>query len=340
MKNLMEVAIFSSVFLVLGFAAGYVVKEKAIEKPLENGQKALSAPSGYSLRKQGGYSYVNPLLECEIAKNEQFIEYSSLKNSVEKYITQSQKLGKATEVAVYFRELDNGSWFGIGEKEEFSPASLLKLPTMITYFKLSEADPSILNRKYTYDGKQDLNASENIKSKNQLSKGQSYTVDELIKWMIVYSDNNARKLLDDNVEPYAQQKTYQDFGLDIPGVTTIKDFTTVKNYASFFRILYNATYLSPDLSEKALEILTKVEFDQGIVAGVPRGTMVAHKFGERVYTDTGANQLHECGIIYHKTRPYLLCIMSRGQKIVDLTDIIKQISFLAYSYVDQGQKTQ
>lgn len=61
---------------------------------------------------------------------------------------------------------------------------------------------------------------------------------------------------------------------------------SVKDYASFFRILYNSSYLTKEHSEEILEFLAKAEYVNGLVAGVPSNITVAHKFGERTFNDS------------------------------------------------------
>jgi len=317
-------------FLIIGIGIGFLLGRQGVASQDESNH------GGYSLRRQGGYQFINPLLECEVAQDQEFQEYVSLKKELSDYIDEAKAENRATEVSVYFRDLNNGPWFGIEEREEFSPASLFKIPTMITYFKLFERDPDVLSEMLTYDGVKDLNAVENIRSSEQLEKGKAYTVDELIARMIIYSDNNARQMLGENIEESVQSEVYKDLGLDIPGIVSIEDYTSVRNYASFFRILYNATYLSRDLSEKALDLLSRIEFDKGLPAGVPEDVVVAHKFGERIYPNGGANQLHDCGIIYHDRTPYVLCVMTRGYKIPDLINIIRDVSSHTYKFVNNS----
>src|SRR6185436_5295057 len=89
---------------------------------------------------------------------------------------------------------------------------------------------------------------------------------------------------------------------------------TPQNYSHLFRALYNGTYLSHDASEKALELLSRTKFSDGIVAGVPKETTVSHKFGERTLSlnTSSINELHDCGIVYYPGHPYFLCIMTKG----------------------------
>ena len=127
-------------------------------------------------------------------------------------------------------------------------------------------------------------------------------------------------------------RIYTDLGLDVPGVFTPDDFMTVKGYASFFRILYNASYLNKEMSNKALELLSKAEFAKGLTAGVPKDIVVAHKFGER--THGPEKQLHDCGIIYFPHRSYILCVMTRGDRWENLTSIIRTVSRIVYDEVE------
>jgi len=100
-------------------------------------------------------------------------------------------------------------------------------------------------------------------------------------------------------------------------------------------MLYNASYLNKELSEKALQYLSEVDFKQGLVSGVPQGIVVAHKFGEKVFGSSAEiKQLHDCGIVYYPRHPYLLCVMTRGASFEYLDDTIRQISSLVYQEVD------
>ena len=84
------------------------------------------------------------------------------------------------------------------------------------------------------------------------------------------------------------------------------------------------------MSEKALQILASADFHKGIVAGVPAGTIVAHKFGERAFADNNIKQLHDCGIVYSPSGPYLVCIMTRGASFEVLEDVIAGVSAILY----------
>jgi len=283
----------------------------------------------------GTYKYINPLLMCEtggvLSSN---FEY--FKDKVDNLIKDNISNGKVNSASFYFRDLNNGPWFNINSDEKFFPASMLKVPAMITVLKEAENNPSIFSNEIEYGGTSII-SQQHFKPQKDLEKNKVYNVSDLLDLMIKYSSNEAALVL---VEMFGKEKiisTYSDLGIDEPG-TSPENAMTISKYASFFRILFNSSYLSREMSEKALDLLTKTTFAQGIVAGVPSNIEVAHKFGEREAVDSSEVQLHDCGIVYYPNHPYLLCIMTRGNNFNDLSGTIKDISSLVYQEADRNFK--
>lgn len=204
---------------------------------------------------------------------------------------------------------------------------------MMAYFKKAEIEPTLLEKKVTYEASDPLLEQE-VVPKNQIQSGQTYTIGELINRMMVYSDNAALTLLEDTIEPQLIDKVTLDLGVETATDTTPLDFMSVKGYAGLFRILYNASYLEKQYSEKALETMSKSDFKDGIVASVPENVMVSHKFGERQLA-VNSFQLHDCGIIYWPKSPYLLCIMTRGKEYERLSSFIRQASKIVYDGIEK-----
>lgn len=264
-------------------------------------------------------------------------EYSDLTYSLEKYIQEGIKKNSFSHVSVYFRDFVGGPTFGINSDENFVPASLLKVPLMITYLNLAERDPDMLKRETKYI-KVNNEVNQDVHKEDVIKINTSYSVEELIERMIIYSDNLAYGLLDKFLERlYPGQNIYQstlkELGLVNPR-NPGEGIFSVKTYASLFRQLYNSSYLSPEMSEKALALLTRTKFNDALVAGVPRGVKVAHKFGDRGGLPDNEKQFHDCGIIYYPDNPYLLCVMTRGNNSDNLIGAIKLISSMVYKEVD------
>lgn len=280
-------------------------------------------------KHESGYKYINPLLSCEVPQGQGNTEFTSLEYKIKTLIEKKIEQNLAAEASVYVRDLNNGPWIGINEDANFSPASLLKVPLMIAILKQAETDSSILQKKITYDTLL-TTIPQTITPKKHVEVGKSYTVEELLTYMIGYSDNLAKDLLANILEGDSLDQIFTDLEINIPDIKKPEDFMSVKQYASFFRILYNSSYLNKQMSEKALSLLGLTDFARGIIAGVPPNIKVANKFGERELRENELKQLHDCGIVYLPQKPYLLCIMTRGQNLDNLITIIQNISELIY----------
>ena len=286
-------------------------------------------------RQHGQYKFINPLLECESSNFSENVALEPLRNKITNLVDQLKKDQQITFASVYYRDLNNGPWIGIHEKENFSPASLIKVPLMITYFKAAENDPKLLSQ--TIVATPAATEKQFVVPSLTLTPNQKYTIEELINRMIIYSDNQAYELLNNFIDNRLLVKTFSDLGVDISqGFTDpAGNILSVKSYATFFRILFNASYLDKDMSEKALSLLSQVKYQDGIVRGINNSeVIVSHKFGERTYEATGEKQLHDCGIVYLPQKPYLICIMTRGNDFSKLSSSITQISQLIFQSVN------
>lgn len=279
------------------------------------------------------YKYLNPDLNCTHDNTEKM---TVLQDKLKTY-TEAER--KADRISIFFRDLKTRRWLGVNENDSFSPGSLLKVPFAVTYLKYSEINPDILNQKIPYTSQPesfDWDSIQVIKPEQKLKQGESYPISELIERMIKYSDNQSMYLLSQTIDESFVKKVFVDLGAYFPTSIGIEqDYLSVKTYASILRSLYLASYLNRETSEKLLEIMVSSTFKDGLVAGVSKDTVVAHKFGERQTLDQDGNridQLHDCGIIYHKENPYILCIMTQGKKPNDLIDIIKTISKIVFEF--------
>jgi beta-lactamase class A len=130
--------------------------------------------------------------------------------------------------------------------------------------------------------------------------GHTYTVRELIRLMLQQSSNEAVATLVRAESENQFLKTFNDLGLPLPTpvATNWGDYHIgIHDFSSFLRVLYNTTYLTRPDSEELLSVLTKTSYTNGLVAGVPSGVTVAHKFGTSGQTD-GSVELPDRGIIY------------------------------------------
>lgn len=286
-------------------------------------------------RDDDGYNFISPLLECEAPQHLQFKSVRNTEEAVEKIVQAEHGRGNVTDLSVYFRDLNNGPRFTINEGTKFVPASLLKVPIAMAFLMAAEQDHSLAQRSVSYDGEH-LDVTPTFVDFPALEAGKTYTTVELLNRMLVYSDNDAMRLLFEMMPKKVLSEVYGD--LSIKEHDDPQDEITVVEYASFFRMLYNATYLSKPLSEYLLGILARTEFKDGLRAGIPNSVVISHKFGEREDKERKVNQLHDCGIVYAPGKPYLICVMTRGKDFNKLAPVITRVSEAVYkNFVIEGK---
>lgn len=282
------------------------------------------------------YDFINPLIGGASAPATDVGIYLDLKESIIDSLSEDEHKGNLYSYSLYFRDLGTGFWFGIDESDNFSPASLFKLPISIATYKQGEDDPSFLKKEVVYTEEiSKMNSSVKSNSESGLVIGKSYSVEDLVEIMITQSDNGAKDLLLTVIDKSYLNKLFALVALADPQTSSVYQISAVK-YALFLRVLYGASYLNNDNSERILGYLAKSTFGDGLVAGLPKNIPVAHKFGVYEFDGTvngiitHVQQLHDCGVIYHAKKPYILCIMTKGKDLPSLYTVIAKASKLIY----------
>jgi beta-lactamase class A len=285
----------------------------------------LSGCVVYDVRKELHFeSFVNPALKYVRNESLSLGTRLALQEEVRTYAEEAVHAGTLSGYAVYYRELISGPVIALNQDVRFAPASLLKLPIAMWYFKHAEEDPKLLEEKLKFTGPRGESRVYFLPTR-VLEEGHIYTVRELIDLMLAESDNDATKILIEYAGGRERiNEVYQELGIkDVENYDTY--FIDVQTYTSFFRVLYNMEYLSEEYSNEILEMLTHASFSSGITTGVSAATPVAHKFGERDLAED-LRQLHDCGIVYKPENPYLLCVMTQGKDYDAMASFIAAIA--------------
>lgn len=311
------VAIFFAGYCTYGFFYSKDIEKKCISKT---------------------HSYTNPELDC-MNTEEVFESIQNVETKVKNNITAAIQDKKVKRVSVFYRDLNTRRWFGINQSDLYTPGSILKLPLAIAYYKLAEINPDLLSREGVFvPVGESLNVGEHFKSSQMLIPKTTYSLETLIDRMLVNSDNDAAKILVENIDEKFHDKVLLDLGINLPtsvnGAINL-DFFSAATYAAILRSLYNSSYLNVEHSEKVLSIMSRSDFKQGLAAGIPQDVHIARKFGEVSAIDSETREvfrteLHDCGIIYRPNKPYILCIMTDGYSFEDLSDIIAGISNIVW----------
>lgn len=324
---------FAALLLAAGLGGGYLLHPFL--------HPVLDPPGGRSfpIRENRG-RLTNPLLDFEVLGLDQVRELRPFETELRTVIAGLEQEKAAEEISVYFRDLNNGLWVGVGEEKEFVPGSLFKVPLILACLDQAEGDPGFLERKVLVPQTPPLRLAQiHYPPGFGLLPGKEYRVRELIQRTARLSDNTAAYLLQQVVDPERLKKVLYDLDIDAEKILKGESRFSAVEFGRFFRILYNASYLSRPMSELALAEFTASTFDRGLVAGLPPGTTIAHKFGEYIEDEAGGRKiyLHDAGIIYLPGHPYLLCVMTKGPDYPGLERSIASVSAAVWRQV-QGQR--
>ncbi|MCC7290075.1 serine hydrolase [bacterium] len=247
----------------------------------------------------------------------------NLKEIVDKYESKGNKVG------LYFEFLNTGSNISINQDDRFWPASLSKMPTALAVMKKVEKGDWKLSNELVilYEDRND-----GFGDLYKKAAGTKISIDDLLKELIINSDDTAHRVLIRNLEGSDFEEMLLALGLD--QLYDANYDITAKEYSRIFRALYSSSYLNRDSSSYLLRVLSETKFNDFLASGIPLDTVFSHKIGEH---DPKMTYL-DSGIVYIPNRPYLLTVMVDSSKSggrEEVKKIMKDISMAAYQYVSE-----
>lgn len=233
----------------------------------------------------------------------------------------------AEAVAVAFHDLQTGRELLVNPGESFHAASTMKVPVMLEVFRevregrlsLDQRLPVKNEFKSIADGST-FSVSPNDDSEFTLYKkvGGTETARELLRLMITESSNLATNIIIERVTPERVMDLMRRMGArDIKVLRGVEDgkaferglnnTTTARDLLVLLRAIAEGRAVSREASREMTDILLEQKFNEGLPAGLPSGTRVAHKTG----WITKIN--HDAGIVFPPGRkPYVLVVLVRG----------------------------
>lgn len=234
---------------------------------------------------------------------------------------------------LYFEYLNNTATIGLNSSGLFTAASTIKVPLAMAVYKLVEEGKLKLTDTYTL---QPSDLDSGFGTLYKVGAGTSYTVQQLMAYMLEQSDDTAMNALTNVVKNIGisdpLEDVYDSMGWDYPpnfGSQPTYINIDTRTLSNMFTALYEATYDNVADSQQILSYLAQTPFNNTIVAGVPAAITVAHKIGVADQTKTYS----DCGIVYAPERPYLICAAMAGGSEATADQFISQASKLAYEYV-------
>jgi beta-lactamase class A len=229
------------------------------------------------------------------------------------------------DVAIAFRTLDGHIDYSFHQEESFHAASTMKIPVMIELFhqqrqgKLGLDDALLVKNEFhsLADGSvYTLDPADDSETDLYKAAGQTRTLRQLCEQMITASSNLATNLLIEKLGVENIRATVHSLHADgmnvLRGVEDNKAFskglnntTTAHGLLELLDAIARGDAVGQESSRKMIEILERQKFNEGIPAGLPPGTRVAHKTGE-------ITKIHHDAAIVFAPKPFVLVILVRG----------------------------
>ncbi|HMI52260.1 MAG TPA: serine hydrolase [Candidatus Saccharimonadales bacterium] len=229
------------------------------------------------------------------------------------------------EVSVAFRTLDGKSEWFFRADDSVHAASTMKVPVMIELFhqvhegKVRLDQPIAIKNEFhsIVDGSVfSLKATDDSETELYQAAGQTRSLAQLCELMITVSSNFATDLVIETLGPANVETTVQ--ALKAEGVKVLRgvedqkaydrglnNTTTARGLLVLMDAIAQGQAVDPGAAKEMIAILERQKFNEGIPAGVPPETKVAHKTGELPKIN------HDAAIVF-APRPYVLVVLVRG----------------------------
>jgi beta-lactamase class A len=228
---------------------------------------------------------------------------------------------KAGSYAYFVKDLATGRGAVHNGDGVFNAASLFKLFVMYEVFRqeqlgLVEWDDRLVVTPY-YDSF--------ALSPRVTELCQVLSVGEAMEAMLSVSDNAAAVLLQDLVRSGNVNASIEALGLQDSGLFEDGLPVTANDLALLMEAIATGEAVSPAASADMLRLLDHDVFENGLVSGLPEGTVVSRKTGN------WADATHVAGVVFAPFGPYIfVALTSNGYE----TDVIEALSSAAYAYFE------
>ncbi|MCM3566933.1 CapA family protein [Neobacillus mesonae] len=222
------------------------------------------------------------------------------------------------KVTLRYQNLITNESYSINSHTEVPAASTIKLPLALYIMKLADKGQIDLNEQLTYQSHHYYGGS-GVIQKDPV--GSKYTIDELVKKAMIYSDNIAFIMLKEKVGAGNFIQFLKSLGAEYayPGG---RNTTSADDLSLYARELYRYSEQSPN-GKKLVQYLENTVYNTTIPKGI-QDQLVAHKVGlipmNLIYNDTA---------VVFGTEPFTLAVTTRGidyeksqQVIADIASIV------------------
>jgi beta-lactamase class A len=205
--------------------------------------------------------------------------------------------------SVVVRNLEDGRSAALNEGQVYGAASLYKLALLLEAYRQRDAGEIDFSQMLTLDeeyAEYDLGTLEYL----ELEVGDTFTLADALKAMIIVSDTPTAVMVQDVVNPWRVDQTLRSLGINDMSVTTTELPTTARDMALLMEGVAAGEGVTAESRGEMLALLLQEWIRGGIPSSVPGSSAVAHKTGNLT------NATHDVALVWGPAGPYIIAVLS------------------------------
>jgi beta-lactamase class A len=257
--------------------------------------------------------------------------YEKLVEKIEKYVSNQN-----ANISVSFCDLRSDFTFNVEGDKKSPSASMIKLLIMAEVLDEVDKKKLSLNEKYIISPHNIVEGSGIV---FELEEGHEFSLKEIIKLMIILSDNSCTNFLIDLVSMEKINKmgkmldlkntVLQRKMMDLESAEKgFDNYTSSNDIMNILKLIYDGKLINEEMSSIALEILLCQKLNYGLKKYLPEELKLASKSGDL------ENLENDGGIFFTDTCDYILTVLVNGTKNYIAKDIIAEISKMVYCFME------
>lgn len=283
-----------------------------------------------STPNQPSMQQVKPVASLKLGQ-----EIGDLKTKISTLVTQKKDM----QAGVMLLDLDTNAYVDLNATTPFPAASTIKFPVLVAFFQDVDAGKIQLDEMLTMTKAQVAPESGTMQYQ---PVGTKFSAIETATQMMVISDNTATNMIIDRVGGMAAlNERFRAWGMtstmlhnplpDIQGTNT----TSPKDMTLLMSQVQDGKLISMKSRDRLLDIMRHIENDSMLPQGLGKGATIAHKTGSL------GTLLGDVGLIDtpNGKRYLATVIVKRPRDDASATELVQQISRLAYQQLNQSQNT-
>ncbi|HQA59429.1 MAG TPA: class A beta-lactamase-related serine hydrolase, partial [Tepidanaerobacteraceae bacterium] len=198
------------------------------------------------------------------------------------------------------KDFATGETLNLNSDQVYVAASTIKLPLVLYIYELAAQGKINLDAKLTYTPEYYAQGTGILQGE---PFGGQYTIRELSRLSMEYSDNVAWKMLLDFMGQDKLTAYEKSLGAKATGGDNGLYITTPEDMGIYLERLLNFSEEKPEYGNEVLHYMANSIFSEGIPQDLPDDIVVAHKMGAL------NDKFHDVGIVFGN-RPYIIAIFT------------------------------